>query len=62
MRNTSVNALKDMPSILGATCRHVVSVIPPLLHLGLIGETSCLVLGGVIGVVVALRSIEFTPD
>ena len=53
---------KDMPSILSATCRHVVSVIPPLLQLGLIGETSCVFLGAVIGMVVAIRSIHFKPE
>ena len=53
---------KDMLSILSATCRHVVSVIPPLLQLGLIDETSCLVLGAAIGIVVAIRSMHFKPD
>lgn len=53
---------KDMPSILSATCRHVVSVIPPLLQFGLIDETSCPVLGAVIGIVVALRSMQFRSD
>lgn len=44
-----------------ATCRVVCTVTPPLLRLGLIDRSTCVVLGAVIGLVVALRSMSFRP-
>ena len=64
---------KDYLCICVSTCYFVSDVIPPLLRLGLIDRTSCPILGAVIGIVVACRSIrsnshkpydttELTPD
>ena len=39
------------------TCRLIATVIPPLIRLGLIDQTGCVVLGAVIGIVVASMSI-----
>jgi hypothetical protein len=47
--------LKDMMRMLIPTCQIIGTFILPLLRLGLIDRFGCVVLGGVIGVVVALR-------
>ncbi len=56
------DALKDSLGIFASTCRLVVGVIPPLFRLGLIDRTGCVVLGAVIGIAVALRSLPLRAD
>ena len=51
-----VDSLKGFLGILASTWRLVVFVIPPLLRLGLIDRSGCVVLGAVIGIVVAVSS------
>ena len=51
------NPLNGFLSVLASTCRLVVCVIPPLLRLGLIDRPLGVVLGAVIGIVVASWSI-----
>ena len=52
--NSAVNMLSSI-------CRLVVSVIPTLLRLGLIDRFGCVVLGAVIGIVVALGRCNSDP-
>jgi len=52
------NKLQRCLSIFASTYRVVVWLIPSLLRLGLIDETECLLLGGLIGTVVACCSIR----
>ena len=54
MKNVRQNAL----SVVLSTCRLVVSVIPPLIQLGLIDQAGCIYFGAVIGIVVASMSIR----
>ena len=54
--------LNGLPSILASACRLLVFVIPSLIRLGLIDHSGCVVLGAVIGIVIALRSMKFGPD
>ena len=54
--------LKGFLSVLDSTCRLVVCVIPPLLGVGLIDRTGCVVLGAAIGIVVAIRSMQIDAD
>ncbi|MCH7687259.1 MAG: hypothetical protein IH899_11355 [Planctomycetes bacterium] len=53
------NMLRGFLDIYASTCRLVVCVIPPLLRLGWIDRSDCVVLGAVIGIVVALKSISY---
>ncbi len=48
--------MQDLIPVVRTTCRIVVWVIPPLLRLGVIDRSGCIVLGAVIGIVVAVRS------
>ena len=43
------------------TCQIVGTLVPPLLRLGLIGRSDCVVVGAVIGIVVAARSNRTRP-
>ena len=52
---------KGFLDILASTCRLVGMIIPPLLRLGLIDRSGCVVLGAVIGIVVAIRSNRNGP-
>ena len=56
MMYTKANALNGTPGIFACTYRFVVFVVPPLLSLGVLKQTGCVVLGAVIGIVVVLRS------
>ncbi len=51
-----VVSLKGFLDIFASTCHVVVFMIPPLLRLGLIDRSGCVVLGAVIGIVVAVSS------
>ena len=48
----------DVEDILVTTCQVVGTLIPPLLRLGWIDQIECVVLGAVIGIVVAIRSMR----
>jgi len=50
-----VTHLKDTMRILIPTYQIVGTLIPPLVRLGLIDRFGCVVLGGAVGIVVALR-------
>ena len=54
--------MKSQISILVTTCQIVGTLIPLLLRLGLIGQSGCVVLGAMIGIVVAVRSKYFGFD
>ncbi len=56
MADTTAGSLKDCLGTLDSTCRLVFSVLPPFIQLGLIDRSDCVVLGAVIGIVVAVRS------
>ena len=56
------NPLNGFLRVLASTCRLIVCVIPPLLRLGMIDRTESVVLGAAIGIVVALRSLNFEAD
>ena len=60
MMYTKAKALNGTPGILACTCRVVVLFVPPLLSLGILKQTGCIVLGVVIGIVVASLSIRTT--
>ena len=57
MMYTKANALNSTPGIFACTYRVVVLFVPPLLSLGVLKQTGCLMLGTVIGIVVACWSI-----
>ena len=59
MMYTKANALNGTPGIFACTYRIVVLFVPPLLSLGVLKQTGCVVLGAVIGIVVAVRSMQF---
>ncbi len=52
---------QSIVSIFSSTCRLVVSVIPPLLRLGLIDYSGCVAVGVAIGMVVAATSNRYSP-
>lgn len=54
--------LEGSLSIYASTYRLIVCVVPPLLRLGLIDRPGCVLLGAVIGIVFALRSMRFGED
>ena len=58
MMYTKANALNGTPCIFACTYRVVVLFVPPLLSLGVLKQTGCVVLGAVIGIVVAAWSIR----
>ena len=62
MMYTKANALNSTPGIFACTYRVVVLFVPPLVSLGVLNQAGCVVLGAVIGIVVASRSIHFKPD
>jgi hypothetical protein len=53
--------LRDAMRILIPTCQIVGTFILPLLRVCLIDHVGCVVLGGVVGIVVAFRSKHFGP-
>ena len=54
--------MPNLIHVIGTTSSLVLSIIPPLLRLGYIDRIGCGVLGAVIGIVVALSSMQFTSD
>ena len=61
MMYTKANALNGTPGIFACTYRVVVLFVPPLLSLGVLKQTGCVVLGAVIGIVVAVTSNRCGP-
>ena len=53
--------MQDLIPVVRITCRLVVCVIPPLIQLGLIDRSDCVVFGALIGIVVAVRSNRYSP-
>lgn len=62
MADTMADSLRSSFSIFASTCRLVFSVLPPMIQIGVIDRSDCVLLGAVIGIVVAARSIRTGPD
>ncbi len=58
LRNVNPGSSTGFIEIFVSLCQLVVCVIPPLLRLGLIDRTESVVLGDIIGMIVAVISIR----
>ena len=54
--------MRGLIPVARVTSSFVVTTILPLLRAGLIDRKGCVLLGGVVGIVVALRSVQFRSD